>query len=184
MVDPSSTTNRRKGQGTTVKPTPMSKMSQSAELAEYTASMRNFLASMEDAPSQSRTPGRNGRNSSGESESSASGSGSERENSPEFRWMDLASVRREHGSVDLGAFGSGSAISKETMPKQSSRRQRSSNLTGEDAQSHHHHHHHRGHRSGSPGEKSLNQKHAAPTGQNRPHLQMTAGPSAKKHCTE
>lgn len=171
-TEPPSTSNRCKSQGiatrsnATFKPIPMSKMTQSAELSEYTASMKNFLASVEH---EGRTEnGGNRSDSDSDSDTSGAGTGSEREKSPEFRWMDLAIVRREHGSANLsyqGGGGSDNRVTKGTPSKPSS----------------HHHHHHgnlgkdprpyrsqRQYRSASPGGKALlSKKHSALVGTGR-----------------
>lgn len=132
-----------------LKPAPMSKMTQSAELDDYTASMRQYLANVENAARMSRKD-------SESSESSSRGcrtdsvSGSDREKSPEFRWMDLASVRKEHGST-VSSHGGGheNRISKST-PK---------------SISHLHHgvkdprQYHREYRPSSPGKPVLSKRH-------------------------
>ncbi|EXJ63568.1 uncharacterized protein A1O5_11329 [Cladophialophora psammophila CBS 110553] len=128
---------------------PMSKLTHSAELDEYTASMRSYLASVEHGGQGNRNSGSDGdgRRNSVRSESVG---GSERDKSPEFRWMDLASVRREHGNVNLSFPGVGAGtdnrISKSAVK----------------SASHHHHQvgkdprqHQRDHRPSSPGGKAL-----------------------------
>jgi len=153
-TDPSATSNRNKthpaspiNMNMTFKS--MSKISQSAELDEYTASMRTYLANVEHK--LAGTGGGGGRSDS--SDSGESGADSEREKSPEFRWMDLASVRREHGTVNLSfnghghGHGTGNGVSKTT--KQTGHHTLS---IGKDHR--HHHHQHREYRSASPGSKA------------------------------
>jgi len=169
-------------------PTPMAKMTRTPELAEYTASMRNYLASVEDSRPHFQGRGRENGNMRFDSDSpgSSSGSGTEREASPEFRWMDLASVRREHGSVNLGALAPGHSGSME-MPSRSLRHHHDRSLgpTKEARPHHHYHHQHREHRSESPSMESLLKKrHTAHRTQARPGVQAVMVPSAKKHCTE
>ncbi|KIX93716.1 uncharacterized protein Z520_10622 [Fonsecaea multimorphosa CBS 102226] len=142
--------------GAPLEPIPMSKLTHSTELDEYTASMRNYLANVDH-------PGHSSRNSGSDTDSrrsslrSESVDGSEREKSPEFRWMDLASVRRDHGSVNLSfpsvGKGTENRVSKSTV--------KSTSL-------HHHHQvgkdprqHQRDHRSSSPGVKALLSKRHA-----------------------
>ncbi|OAG38412.1 hypothetical protein AYO21_07395 [Fonsecaea monophora] len=140
---------------------PMSKLTHSAELDEYTASMRNYLASVDHAGQDDSRSSGSDTDSRRSSVRSERVDGGEREKSPEFRWMDLASLRREHGSVNLSLPSAGKGtenrIAKSTVKSTSHH--------------HHHHHHHqigkdprqlqRDHRSSSPGGKALLSKRHA-----------------------
>jgi hypothetical protein len=127
-------------------PAPMSRISQSAELDDYTASMRQYLATVEQTQSRRK-----------DSESSRGGdrrseivSGRDREKSPEFRWMDLDNLRKEHGHTTGGIPNGIEALIAKNASK---------------AGGHHHHHNgkdprspHRDHRSGSPAGKAMASK--------------------------
>lgn len=190
-TDPPSTSNRSKAHATSphivFKPTPMSRMTQSAELDEYTASMRNFLASVEDRANHVGTDrdNRSGSESEASTSRGSSGrsiSGSERSKSPEFRWMDLDSVRREHGGVNLNCGeggGNENRISK--APNKTS-----------PPHHHHHHHHHHSHRHGTTGGRDSRQHHTyqrnprstSPGGKallSKKHTAQAVGRSAEKH---
>lgn len=177
-IEPPVTSHRRKRHGissksdvmgTTTKPTPMSRMSHSTELDEYRASMRHFLSTVEQSGGFNASSVRD-RDSSDAQVDSGSSSGSEREKSPEFQWMDLASLRRKHDSVSFEnqPLGNGSGMAKSAARSSSSR--------------HHHLHHHcigkdgrhyqRECLSASPAGKSLlNKKHKAHAVQARSRLQ-------------
>ena len=101
-----------------LKPAPMSKMTQSAELDEYTASMRQYLTNVENAARMGRKDSESSR-SSGRNES-VSSSSDDREKSPEFRWMDLASVRKEHGSIIQNPAGGHENRVSKSSPKPAS----------------------------------------------------------------
>jgi len=160
---------------TSAKPRPMSKLCQSDQLEEYTASMRNYLAIVGDG--RSASPKRARMSETESTDSSGSSSGSERERSPEFRWMDLASVRKEHGSVDLAEFAHGNRRMKVRAAKQVHRRP-DPGVGKENG-------HHREHRSASPSLKSMNNKRQVSlAAHNRAHLPDMGRASAEKNCTE
>lgn len=131
-------------------PVAMSRMTQSADLNEYTASMRSYLASIENdaGGNRKRAKDSDSSRSAGRSESVP---GSDREKSPEFRWMDLASVRKEHGNTThILPGGSENRISK---------------VVSKSAGHSHYHHtgkdprqHHRDHRPASPAGKAMSNK--------------------------
>jgi len=129
-------------------PVSMSRTMPSTELDEYTASMRSYLASIENGSSGSRKrateaePSRN----AGRSESIG---GSDREKSPEFRWMDLASLRKEHGTGHPSfPAGNENRISK-SVAKSASHH----NHAGKESRQHH-----REHRPASPAGKAVSGK--------------------------
>ena len=139
-------------------PVAMSRMSRSADLDEYTASMRSYLASIENGASSSNRKRANDNDgpsrSTGRSESVT---GSDREKSPEFRWMDLASLRKEHGNVNHNLSGGSENRISKSNPK---------------SVGHHHHagkdtrQHHRDHRPASPAGKAMSSKSAKSTEKN------------------
>ncbi|KIX10297.1 uncharacterized protein Z518_01379 [Rhinocladiella mackenziei CBS 650.93] len=192
-TDPASTSNRIKNQSlngnvnppsaVAMKPTPMARITQSAELDEYTARMRSFLASVEESQLR-RDQGVKGM-SLHRGESDDSGSGNEREKSPEFCWMDLASVRREHGGANLsGDDASGVGISEETTKLPPHHPLGILADARHHHYAHHNHHHHRGeHRSASPGGKSLLSKRYMAHAPQAPMPSTGIGRgSAEKHC--
>jgi len=129
-------------------PVSMSRTMPSTELNEYAASMRSYLASIENVSGGSRKrasdaePGRN----AGRSENIRGG---DREKSPEFRWMDLASLRKEHGNGHPSfPAGNENRISK-SVAKSASHH----NHAGKDSRQHH-----RDHRPASPAGKTVSGK--------------------------
>jgi hypothetical protein len=129
-------------------PVAMSRMSQSTELDEYTASMRSYLASIENGASakRKRAADHEPNRSTGRGESVGGGG---REKSPEFRWMDLASLRKEHANMSHSLpAGSETRVSKSVAK----------------SVNHHHHagkdarQHHRDHRPASPVGKAMSSK--------------------------
>ncbi|KIV90708.1 hypothetical protein PV10_05334 [Exophiala mesophila] len=92
-TDPSSANKRSKPMSATnmdLKPAPMSKITQSTELDDYTQSMRAYLASVETT--HRTLDHHRGRPTTNRPSRDV------RDKSPEFRWMDLASLRREYSN--------------------------------------------------------------------------------------
>jgi len=186
-TEPPATSNRRKTQGMTngqnsgmaVRPAPMSKISQSAELDEYTASMRNYLASVENGRRQSISD----RTDSASSSSNGNSSGSDREKSPEFQWMDLAALRRAHGAVDVSKVGNSNGVSKSVRMKQVNRPHSPRIGISKDSRHYLHQHRQRENRSTSPGVKSTSKKHISYVGQSQIHCRAAAISSPEKNCT-
>lgn len=150
-IDPHPQSKRNQPKPTTMaplSPVAMSRMAPSAELDEYTASMRDYLANVENRMNGSRKDSTDGnvKRVAGRIESV---NGNDREKSPEFRWMDLASVRKEHGNVAQGFPGAADNRISKSIPKSNA-----------------HHHHagkdprqlHRDHRASSPAGKAISSK--------------------------
>jgi hypothetical protein len=172
-------TNGQNPDDMTVRPAPMSKISQSAELDEYTASMRNYLASVENGRRQSISD----RTDSASSSSNGNSSGSDREKSPEFQWMDLAAVRRTHGVVESTKVANSNGVSKSVRMKQVNRPQSPRIGISKDSRHYLHQYRQRENRSTSPGVKSANKKHISYVGQSQMHCQAAAISSPEKNCT-
>ncbi|EXJ80216.1 hypothetical protein A1O1_08358 [Capronia coronata CBS 617.96] len=195
-TEPSGTSNRQKSKtimkgpdvrATRAKPAPMSKMTQSAELDEYTASMRHFLAVMDRTSANDISAGDRRDSLDGQMDSGGSSSSSEREKSPEFQWMDLASLRRKHDSVrfDNGFTGNGGAPSKSLARSSSSRQHHYTHslhhCIGQDGRQYH-----RECRSTSPAGKTMLSKkraaHETPQPRSRLKGRGILCPSSEKHC--
>jgi hypothetical protein len=155
----------------------MSKISQSAELDEYTASMRNYLASVENGRRQSISD----RTDSASSSSNGNSSGSDREKSPEFQWMDLAAVRRAHGVVESNKAANSNGVSKSVRMKQVNRPQSPRIGISKDSRHYLHQYRQRENRSTSPGVKSASKKHISYVGQSQMHCQAAAISSPEKN---
>lgn len=84
---------------------PMSRLPLSAELEEYTKSMKTYLASVENRPGDRRPS---------DSEES------EPDQSPEFRWMDLAALQRKYSNQSVSADGAHRAKSSHSSSSPSS----------------------------------------------------------------
>ncbi|KIW47422.1 uncharacterized protein PV06_00119 [Exophiala oligosperma] len=188
-TEPSAISNRLKTQGIANGPNPkgmvtppasMSKMSRSAELDEYTASMRNYLAGVENGRGQST---RDRRAESISSNSNADSSGSEREKSPEFQWMDLAAVRRAHGTVDLNRLPNSNGVSKSVRTKQVNRPRSPTIGIPKDSRHYLHQHRQRETRSISPGIEGVKKKHISHARRSQLHLQRLGVSSSQKDCT-
>jgi hypothetical protein len=137
---------------TPLSPVAMSRMTQSSELDEYTASMRSYLANLENGNSNSRKSAvdRDTNRSNGRSENIAR---SDRDKSPDFCWMDLASLRKEHGSLSHSVPAANeNRISKTTTKSVG-------HHTGKDPRQHH-----REHRPASPAGKVMSLKRLPPHG--------------------
>ena len=131
-------------------PIAMSRMMPSTDLDEYTASMRSYLASIENGASSnnSRKRAKDGepRRNAERSESVTS---SDRDKSPEFRWMDLASVRKEHGNGNPKLPGG----NENRVAKSISKSAGHPHHAGKDPRQHH-----RDHRPASPVGKAMPSK--------------------------
>lgn len=150
-IDPHPQSKRNQPKPTTtapLSPVTMSRMAPSAELDEYTASMRRFLASVDNNVSGIRkgSTDTNVKRITGRSESM---SGSDREKSPEFRWMDLASVRKEHGNMTQGFPGAADNRISKSIPKSTTH----PHHAGKDPRQLH-----RDHRASSPAAKAISSK--------------------------
>ncbi|EXJ86409.1 hypothetical protein A1O3_03360 [Capronia epimyces CBS 606.96] len=194
-TEPSATRKRSKSQsnlerpaarGIIAKSIPMSKTSQSAELDEYTESMRHFLATLEQSNANQTHAGRCRNRSGTQSHSSGSdsnsGSSSGREKSPEFQWMDLASLRRKHDSTNFedGLIGNGSCVTKGPA-RLSGRHHHHRHCISKDTARHHHH---RECRTADPtGKAHLSKKHAAHAAKTKASSQARAisCPSSEKN---
>ncbi|KIW17370.1 hypothetical protein PV08_04564 [Exophiala spinifera] len=188
-TEPSAISNRLKTRGIANGPNPkgmvgppasMSKISQSAELDEYTASMRNYLAGVENSRCQST---RDRRSESVSSNSNVDSSGSDREKSPEFQWMDLAAVRRAHGAVDLNRLPNTNGLPKSLRTKQLNQPGSPSVGLSKDSRHHLHQHRQRENRSISPGIEGVKKKHISYTRRSQLHLQSLGVRSSQKDCT-
>lgn len=78
------------GGKTTMTFKPMSRLPLSAELEEYTQSMKTYLASVENRPNDRRP---------------SDSEDSEPDRSPEFRWMDLNALQRKYSHQSMSTDG-------------------------------------------------------------------------------
>lgn len=125
---------------------PMSNLPRSAELDEYTQSMKAYLANLGHQPPISGSDGGQQNNNAAD----------RRDQSPEFRWMDLAALRREYSNMSMTTKGVSKIKSSSSLSSSGHKlSHRNSNARHYLAHDHRHRFHHIEHRPASPSGKSV-----------------------------